>query len=256
MGQPQGQVGSGGVVQQAQQLGQAGMGLSEGYYGAGGPQGRWQQGTGYASAGLRGLPGGVGRAGRQIQAGYGQLGSELGGAYGQRLQTGMGMLDRYGQQAGADISRRFGAAGSTAQANLAARGLGGTTISGDVGRATAVEEGREQRRLGEDIQGMRTGLYADLSGQGLLARERVGMGALDSRQQMAGLGARTGLGSYGALGEMGMAGAMYQDRSQQNRLENMMGFGRLPIQSQFDLAQMGMNFYGPLRRVEPERMQL
>jgi hypothetical protein len=213
-----------------------------------------------------GINRGYGQRAADVMGGFGRGAAGVGQGYQQRLATGMGMLSGYGRQAGADISRRYGAAGSTAQANLAARGLGGTTVAGDVGRGFATEESAEQRRLGEDVQRMQTGLYAGLSGDALRSRENLlqyGTGmragltgeALSAQQQAAQFGAGLSLDALGAQGDIARGGVDYQDQAMQTYLANRFGYGMAPIQAGWDAAQSGINLTQGINRLPPQGYQ-
>lgn len=199
--------------------------------------------------GYRNLPGQFANQAAGVMGGFQRGAQGIGQGYQQRLNTGMGMIAGYGAQGRADINRGWGAAGSTAQANLQARGLGGTTISGDVGRATEMERSAEMRRFGEDVTRMQTGLYSDLSGEALRSRQDLLTYGTDVRSRAAEFGAGLSLDALGARTDIGRGRLDYLDQQQSQYLGNQWGYGMAPIQSQWDAAQSGINVTQNINRV-------
>lgn len=110
------------------------------------------------------------------------------GGYRDRYNTAREELEGYGEQQRRDLDQYFDAAQEANLANLRERGIGSSTARTS-GRTLLTERrGREQRRLGEDLQRFRRGILDTLSGQTLAAQ----MGLTGQT-----LGARTGLTGQG-----------------------------------------------------------
>jgi hypothetical protein len=204
------------------------------------------------SQGYGQLPRQYGGQARGIYGDFQQGAAGIGQGYQQRLNTGMGMISGYGRQGAADINRGFGALGSTQQANLQARGLGGTTISSDVMRGNEMERSAEMRRHGEDVSRMQTGLYSDLSGEALRSRADLLRYGTDVRSRAAEFGAGLSLSSLAAQEGIAQGGLDYRDQAAQNWMANKWGYGMAPIQSQWDAAQSGINATQGINRVGPQ----
>jgi hypothetical protein len=113
-----------------------------------------------------------------IKGQYGGFEGDLNKRYADRTKTGMGMLEGYGDQQKADISQKFANLGGAQTAQLAASGLGGTSVGASMATGRAREESAEQRRLGEDVTRMKSDVYSDLSGDELGARYDLGQGRM------------------------------------------------------------------------------
>lgn len=176
---------------------------------------------GYRSA-IGGLESGYNTLGQ----GYGGLGSQLGGqygtltdAYGGRTERGMGMLEGMGQQAAADIRDDYRRSGAATQADLARRGLGGSSVSAGATSANQREQQNSLNRLNETLRQQQFNAYAGLSGEQLGAQER-GYGNV-ANIGLAGLGAQqSGIESANAA-RMGRLGA--QERANMARLDARLG---------------------------------
>lgn len=232
-------------------------------------------GLGRISAGLQALPGQFTRQNRNILGEFRQQGQNITGQFGagagdinrgfrDRLGEALGMLEGRGAQAEEDIATRFRESLGEQQANLRARGFGGSDIA-NIARASAGEESAEQRRLQEQLRGERLGLFSDLSGQGLAAQERLlgagtGLQAGFAGQQLgAGQAGQQFLGglNLNALGQRGQLGQFMQDalmQSRQQDLSNQFQFGQFPIGVQQQGIGQALQMLGSLDIRAPQQM--
>jgi hypothetical protein len=214
------------------------------------------------AAGSKTLVGDYGRRAEELRAEF--AGGEKGitAGYDERLRRAMGMLEGYGTQMSTDIDERFARESAEEQANLMARGLGGTTVTNAMRAGSERRRLAEQRRLGEDLTGLRTGMYADLSGEGLTAAERMlgartGLAAgltgetLAASQRAGEFGAGLGLESLAGRGDIARGELDYTSQAMQNYLANMQAYGQLPLewmmatQRPITDVHMGTQWYGP-----------
>lgn len=107
----------------------------------------------------------------------------------------LGYLDTAGQQASEDITNVFNQQRASAQQDLAARGLGNTTVVTGAMGGLAGQEAAEQRRLQESLGQLKAGYDASLSSQ--------------ANQAMLGM-TTGGLGAYGDFyGQQNALGSQY-----------------------------------------------
>lgn len=110
--------------------------------------------------------------------------------YGNRLQTGMGLLESAGTQERRDINQQYNRFAGQVSADATRRGLTESTIG--TGLQVGVERSRADALGGaaDRLTQQRTGLYSDLSGQGLNAQlETIALQAgisLDDLRNMIG----------------------------------------------------------------------
>lgn len=119
--------------------------------------------------------------------------------YQDRYDRGMKMLDGFGEQMGTDINNRSLQATGKAQQSLMNRGLGNTTVVDSVNRGIEADRSAEQRRLGEQITGMRMGADAQLAGDKLQFMERR-TDTYPSQEFLAQLAMQMGEAGYGPWG--------------------------------------------------------
>jgi len=158
------------------------------------------------------------------------------GGYRELRNEAMGLVGTLGQQAQADITRRFELSGAEQQAALAERGLGSTTLLSDAMRANVMEESAEQRRLSDMLTGQRLGVLSEFGQAELLAQERL-------------LGAGAGLYA-GVTGEALAA----QERGGYflTELETELGVGKLEAQQRWEEAGLAGGL--SIRAAETEAM--
>lgn len=218
----------------AQQLGQQLTNQSAGYYNQQDAQGRFNQAYG-----------GIGAGYGQLAPSYAAGAQNLGNQYAGRTATGMGMLQGYGQQARRDINQQYDASGRNQLADLQSRGLGSSTVRSSIAQGNERQRGDALNRLGESVQGMRTGLYSQLSGEQL--------GHANQAQQFG-----SNLQLAGLQGQQGVADAQlgYGDAAMQNQLNNAFQFGQYGQGMQADAANRLVGFYGQdINRIPPGQYQ-
>ncbi len=96
-----------------------------------------------------------------------------------RTATGMGFLEDADIQGREDIGDRFDASGRTAQANLVARGLAGSTIAPNIQQGVERQRGQELRRFDEGIRREKLDAFTGLTGDALRSQERLGVTRAD-----------------------------------------------------------------------------
>ena len=200
-----------------------------------------------------------------IQSQFGQGAAGINQGFGNRLSGAFGLLEGAGRQESADISRRARESLGNQQQDLRARGFGGT-LSANIAQGNVRDENDAQGRLQERLRQQRVGLFSDLTGQGLAARERL-LGA--GTNLAAGFAGQT-LGSsqaanqfrsnldLSALGQqVGLGQFLQQGLSQgrQKNLSNQFQFGQFPIQTGLQAAGLGAQLLGPLQVNPAQQLQ-
>lgn len=120
---------------------------------------------------------------------YRDLGAGLESDYQEREDRGLGYLEGQGVQGRQDIGTRYGNLAAQAQADLTARGLGGSTVSSGIAAAHEREKSADLNRFGEQINRQFLDTYAGLSGDRLRARERVTGERLSAQERSGALSA-------------------------------------------------------------------
>lgn len=153
--------------------------------------------TGQFQTGAEGLRGQFGTGAQGLRSQFGAGAAGITGGYGNRLGTALGMLQGAGRQASEDISTRFRESLGNQQQALRQRGFGGT-MAANIAQGSATQESAEQRRLQEQLRQQSVGMFTDLSGQGLAARERLLGAGTGLGQGLLGTGTQLGQGLLGA----------------------------------------------------------
>ena len=107
-----------------------------------------------------------------IMGGLRSLRDDVVGGYGRRGQMAQMMLRGLGGQERRDIDQAFDRRSSAETANLAARGLGGTSLGSTLRTGIDRERTDAQGRLGERLRRERLGTFLGTSGDTLSAKER------------------------------------------------------------------------------------
>lgn len=167
--------------------------------------------------------------------------------YDQRYQRNMNYLEGAGAQERKDINRQFDDRQRSMAADLSERGLGGTTVLPSL--TSGVERNRSDAigGLEERLRQQRLSTDANLSGDALSARERLGTGfsqfrygtgqdqlGFDKGLQAGGIAMRQGLGQYGIEGDLSN-----RYRASQNRLNAQM----MPVQADLDMTNRLVNYF-------------
>lgn len=177
---------------------------------------------------------------------YGQLRSDFRTGFGE-LQ---GYLEGAGSQERADIQQRFQAERGATEADLAARGLAGTTVLSGANAALTRQESDAMGGLEERLRGQRIGLgQYGLTGEAGI--EQAGLGAYGGAMQNY-LGTKTALGQYGvglgAADRDRILNIMQQVGGQKTGMDIQLGqdvlnaqnyYGQLPIQYGTQLQEYG-----------------
>lgn len=110
-----------------------------------------------------GIPG----AGVGVDQGLGGREANIGAGFQQLQQTLLGQLQGFGEAERSRIDREFEAAGNTAQARLAARGLGGSTLSANLAQGTERNRQEAIGQLNDRLTAQRLGIIGNIGGQQL-----------------------------------------------------------------------------------------
>lgn len=106
--------------------------------------------------------------------------------YADRYSTAEADIAGYGEQMSEDIDRYFADQGGQVMQGLIDRGMTGSLSGAGEMLGVTERQSAEQRRLGEDLTRMRLGHLSNLSGEGLLAQERMfGAGSSFENAQIA-----------------------------------------------------------------------
>ncbi len=176
-----------------------------------------QTGKGYRSY-ERGLNNDYMGVGRNVGSASDRLTSSVVGGYGARRNRALAMQSRLGIAEGIDIGEGYRKLGASQNANLASRGLSGTTIGANLAQGRQREKTLDMGRLSERLRSERIGLDTRLSGDALSAQERMGSAGIDRR-----LGIDTArLGARGRAG-MGRLAAGERIGSQQLGADERLG---------------------------------
>jgi len=192
---------------------------------------------GYGQWGGGGLAGELGR-------GYGAFSGDITGGYDERLTTGMGMMEGMGAQERKDLLKTYGELGASQQANLAARGMGGTTIGTNIAQGNVREQQDAMNRLTDYLARQKLDVYGQFSGEGLLAKERMGQLGLGARE-------RLGMGGLAMQQELGMQGINLADQMRMRTLgeEDRWDMAKWQFGQDMGAQQMSlMQGYGGLER--------
>lgn len=228
----------------------------------------------------------AGRAG-QLQQQFGQGAGNLMGAFGQRTgQVGQQFQDLFrqaqevsaglGEQERADINRRFDRLGAQQASDLQSRGLSASTLSTSTQRGVEELRGQELGRLGEGLRREQLGVLSDFGAGGALAAERLTGGQLGAQQGLlgmgtglgqnllsqqlgagqfgVGLGANVGLDAFGQRAQLGMGQLGMMQQADVNMMNNLAGFGQMPLNIGMQGLQQGLGFIGSINRLEPGRV--
>lgn len=201
----------------------------------------------------------------RTQANFQQGAADINRRFDDRLGQAFGILEGRGAQAGEDISTRFRESLGESQAGLRARGFGGTQRA-NIAQGSARGESAEQRRLQEQLRGERLGVFTDLSGQAVQARQQLlntgtGLQAGFAGQQLgAAQGGQQFLGglNLGTIGQQAGIGQFMQGAVQQSRqqnLSNQFQLGQFPIGVQQQGIGQALNFLQPLDVRPPQQLQ-
>ena len=167
--------------------------------------------------------------------------------YDQRYQRNMNYLEGAGAQERKDINRQFDDRQRSMAADLSERGLGGTTV------LPSLTSGLERNRsdaiggLEERLRQQRLSTDANLSGDALSARERLGTGfsqfrygtgqdqlGFDKGLQAGGLAMRQGLGQAGIEGDLS---------NRYRSLQAQYGMDMAPIEADRQMTERLVNYF-------------
>ena len=119
-----------------------------------------------------------------VMGGYGQAAGTSGAGYAERYKTGMGMLEGAGQQELADIQQQYVELGGQQQAELMRRGMGGTSVGGNLATQRARGLAGSLGRAKERLRGQEMEWHAGLSGEQLAAQDYWAQGRLGARERL------------------------------------------------------------------------
>lgn len=161
---------------------------------------------------------------------YANFANDLAQGYQDRYDTGIGMLEGWGDQERRDLQRDFDTALEADQANLRARGLGSSTITSTAQLGNQRERSEAMARLNERLNRERLGVHERLSGDLLGSQERVGQ-----------LGHQYGREDRGAITDYRVGGRERLENYLQNANQGILGVGERYGQQGLGMQQQQIN---------------
>jgi hypothetical protein len=211
-----------------------------------------------------------------IRRGFAERSANVGRQYDQLLSRAQGLSSGLGQAERERLNQQFNQLGAQQASNLASRGLSASTIGANVQRGVEGQRRQALGQLGEGLRREQVGILGQFGGAAAAARERLsgqqlaaqtgllqaqtglGQGLLGQRlgvgQFGAGLGANVGLGALGQMGQLGMGQLGMMQQADVNRMNNLMGFGQMPLNMGLNTLGQGLGFMSSINRLPAQQM--
>lgn len=171
--------------------------------------------------------------------------------FGESLTTARGLVSTLGGQERVDINRAFTESGIAQQQNLAARGLGSSTIRSSIASGVERERTDALGRLQDRLTRQQLGVEATFGLSGLSARERllgagINVGTIQGGAAQAGnvLAANVGLGVGTGLANIGAQGTQTFDAAALNQILVKQGLGQDVIDTILRASGLALDSFG------------